>query len=170
VFRAVTAAPSLPSALYDLLDAGVIVYVGTRSAALEPDAVMGFGMHAPGGSTEITVFIAAAFASAALADLRDNGQIAITIADPTTNRAMQLKGSWIGERRVTDGDRAFLQRYREQLTCQLALVGVPRSVSRRLVWWPVVALQVQVTEVFDQTPGPGAGNRAQDVVAGGRRA
>lgn len=159
----------MPNALFTLLDAGVIMYVGTRSADLEPESVIGFGLRAERGASEVTVFIAAPLSGAALAHLRDNGQIAISLTDPTTNRAMQLKGGWIGERRTTDDDRAFLERYREQLTRQLAIVGVPRSVTRRFTWWPAVALRVQVTQVFDQTPGPAAGRVCTDAIAEGRR-
>lgn len=146
------------------------MYVGTRSATMEPESVIGAGLRARRDSNEVTVFIATELAGAALTDLRDNGQVAVSITDPTTNRAMQLKGVWVGERRVTDDDRAFLERYREQLAHQLGIVGVPRSVTRRFAWWPAVALLVQVGEVFDQTPGPGAGHPARDVISGGRRA
>jgi hypothetical protein len=161
--------PALPNALFTLLEAGVIMYVGTRSADLEPESVIGFGLRAERSTNEITVFIAAALSTTALAHLRDNGQIAIALTDPTTNRAMQLKGVWLGERRTTEDDRAFLERYRDQLVRQLAIVGVPRSVTKRFTWWPAVALRVQVTQVFDQTPGPAAGRVCTDGIAEGRR-
>lgn len=134
------------------------MYVGTRSADGDPDSVLAFGLRASPDATEITVFVAAAIAGGVLAHLRDNGQIAIAVTSPPTHRAMQLKGTWIGERRATDDDRAFVERYRDKLVRQLGIVGVPRSMARRFLWWPLVALRVQITDVFEQTPGPKAGH------------
>src|SRR5678816_226857 len=106
-----------------------------------------------------TVFLSAALSGNALADLRDNGQMALTVICPVDNRAIQIKGLWLGERRTGDDDRAFLSRYREALTDALGLVGVPRSVWHRISWWPAVALRMEVREVYVQTPGPSAGRR-----------
>jgi hypothetical protein len=40
---------------------------------------------------------------------------------------------------------------------QLAAVGVSRTLSRRVAWFPSVAIEVRVSEMFEQTPGPNAG-------------
>ncbi len=36
---------------------------------------------------------------------------------------------------------------------------MPRAIARRMIWWPSVAIEIEVADVFVQTPGPGAGAR-----------
>ena len=87
--------------------------------------------------------------------------MAVTLVRPTDHRALQIKGIWLGERRTSDDDRAFLTRYRDEMLQEMGLVGVPRSRWRRLAWWPSVALRMEVRDVFVQTPGPSAGRRCE---------
>jgi hypothetical protein len=87
--------------------------------------------------------------------------MALTLVRPTDHRAIQLKGTWLGERRTDEADRAHVERQRDALTQELGLVGVPRSLWRRIVWWPSLALRMEVREVYVQTPGPKAGQACQ---------
>ena len=148
---------ALPPELLALLDGPSIMHLGTRDAALQPMSAFAFGLKIDGDGREVTVFLPATIADKMLANLRDNGQMALTIVRPTDNRALQLKGTWLGERRADDQDRALVERQRDALTQELGLVGVPRSTWRRFVWWPSLALRMEVREVFVQTPGPKAG-------------
>jgi hypothetical protein len=150
---------AVPAELQGLLEEPVILHVATRNAAMEPMSIMAFGLERVGDGRELTVFLAAVVAADTLANLRDNGQMALTLVRPTNHRAIQIKGTWLGERRTDEADRELLARYRETAVEELSRVGVPRSVWERVVWWPVVALRMEVREVFVQTPGPGAGRR-----------
>jgi hypothetical protein len=40
---------------------------------------------------------------------------------------------------------------------ELKAIGVPAALSQALITEPAVAVEIAVTDVFDQTPGPGAG-------------
>ncbi len=148
---------SLSADLFELLEGPSIMHLGTRDPQLQPLSVLAFGLRVEGDGQELTVFVPAALSDLPLRNLRDNGQMALSAVRPTDNRALQIKGLWLGERRTDDADRAFLTRYREALTEELGLVGVPRSMWRRVIWWPAVALRMETREVFVQTPGPGAG-------------
>lgn len=134
-----------------------IAYLATRTAALEPCAVLILALQPNADGREVTVFLPAAMAPAAMPNLRDNGQMAVTVVCPTTAQSVQIKGVWLGERRTDEADRAFLSAYRDALTAEMGLVGVPRSSWRRMTWWPCLALRMEVRETFVQTPGPGAG-------------
>ncbi|HVT07771.1 MAG TPA: pyridoxamine 5'-phosphate oxidase family protein [Polyangia bacterium] len=149
---------ALSDDLFSILEGPSIMYLGTRNAALEPMSVLAFGLRVEGDGREITVFLPAALAELPLRNLRDNGQMALNIVRPTNNRALQLKGTWLGERRTDEGDRAFVSAYRDALTQELGLVGIPRSMWRRVAWWPSLALRMELRDVFVQTPGPGAGD------------
>ena len=48
---------------------------------------------------------------------------------------------------LREGDRAF------------AVIGIPRALTRGLLWWPSTAVDFEVSDVYTQTPGPDAGER-----------
>lgn len=157
---------ALSDDLFPILEGPSIMYLGTRNAALEPMSVLAFGLRVEGDGRELTVFLPAALAELPLRNLRDNGQMALNLVRPTNHRALQLKGTWLGERRTDGSDRAFVSAYRDALTQELGLVGVPRSMWRRVAWWPSLALRMELRDVFVQTPGPGAGAACGQPVAG----
>jgi hypothetical protein len=148
---------TLPPDLFCLLEGPAVQHLVTRSATLAPASALGFGVRTEPDSSNVTVFVPARVAPFVLDNLRDNGQMALTAVSPTDNRAVQIKGLWLGERRIDDDDRAFLLRYRDAVANVLNLVGVPRSRWRQVAWWPTVALRMEVREAYVQTPGPGAG-------------
>jgi hypothetical protein len=150
---------SVPPDLLKLLDEPVIMHLGTRNAALEPISILAFGVELVGDGREITVFVPAITSGETMANLRDNGMLALAMTRPTNHHALQIKGAWLGERRTTEADHERLARYRDALTQEMGLVGVPRSIWLRLLWWPAIALRMEVREVFVQTPGKGAGRR-----------
>jgi hypothetical protein len=151
----------MPPELACLLEGPSIIYVATRNADLVPASTMAFGLQVTPGGREVTVFVPAATSTDTLDNLRDNGQMAISFVRPSDHAATQVKGTWLGERRTDDADRAFISRYRDALVEEINLVGVPRSIWTRVVWWPCLALRMEVRDVFVQTPGPGAGRRLE---------
>jgi hypothetical protein len=159
---------AVPLDLLKLLDEPVIMHLGTRNAALEPAQVLAFGIERVGDGREVTVFVPAVTSGETLANLRDNGMLALSLVRPTDHRSLQIKGAWLGERRTTEADHERLARYRDALAEEMGLVGIPRSIWLRLIWWPAVALRMEVREVFVQTPGSSAGRRL-DAAAGGPR-
>ena len=157
---------ALPPELYALLDGRCVMYIATRNAALEPLSVFAFGLQTGADDGEVTVFVPATLSPMILANLRDNGQMAVTLVRPSDHRSLQIKGVWLGERRTTDDDRAFLTRYRDGMLQEMGQVGVPRSVWNRIAWWPAVALRMEVRDTFVQTPGPSAGRRCERAATG----
>jgi hypothetical protein len=152
---------ALPPELYELLGGPAVMYLATRNAALEPLSALAFGVQPSSDGRELTVFLPAAMSPPTLANLRDNGQMAISLVRPSDHRAVQIKGVWLGERRTTDEDRAFLTRYRDATLGEMSTVGVPRSVWARVAWWPALALRMEVQGTFIGTPGPSAGRRCE---------
>jgi hypothetical protein len=148
---------SLPDDLFQLLVGPSIMHLATRDADLQPMSVLAFGLRIDAGGSEATVFLPVRLSEVPLRNLRDNGQMALSVVHPTTVRALQLKGLWLGERRTDEDDRVFLSQYFDALTQELGMVGVPRSIWRRLLWWPALALRMELRDVFVQTPGPSAG-------------
>jgi hypothetical protein len=160
---------ALPPELHELLDGPSITYLATRNAKLEPLSALAFGMQAAHDGRELTVFLPAVVSPPTMANLRDNGQMALSLVCPSDHRALQIKGIWLGERRTTDDDRAFLQRYRDKMLGEMSTVGVPKSIWARLSWWPAIALRMEVRDTFVGTPGPSAGRRCEPAPHPGER-
>src|SRR5688572_8847549 len=152
-------APLLSDEIVELISSGVDVYVATRDSQMKPESMLAMGLEPHADRGEVTVYLPETLAAATLANLADNGAIAVTLSRASDLRTMQLKGRCKHVRPSAESDREKQLVFRAALTEQLAFVGVPRSATRRLVWWPSVAVEFQVTDVFVQTPGPRAGER-----------
>ncbi len=151
------AAPPISEELLEHLASGVDIVVATRDAALSSESMLAMGAKAHPDRRTITVYLPTAQADATLRNLEENGQIAITAIRPSTHKAVQLKGRFKAQRNSGPSDRELQLLQRAALVEDMAVVGVPRSATRRLVWWPSVAVDVEVDSVFAQTPGPNAG-------------
>jgi hypothetical protein len=141
----------------DLLGSGVVMSLGTRGAALVPECVPAMGSRVHRDRRTLTVFVARALLGETLANIDDNGQVAVCLTRPSDEQSMQLKGRARSVREATDADRGALELARGGMVEQLAVVGMPRAMSRRMAFWPSVAIDIEVKDVFVQTPGPTAG-------------
>ena len=149
----------IDDAARELLASGVTIEVATRDAALAPDLTSGAGVAVRDPSTILVYLPKCRPTERALRNLEDNGQIAATFTRPSDDRGLQVKGKVRSVREATQDDRCVQEMYRGGLAEQFALVGVPRSVTRRLRFFPSVVVEIDVREVYDQTPGPRAGAR-----------
>lgn len=143
--------------LSELIASGVDIYVSTRDAGLVPESMLAMGVKADADRCGITVYLPEARARSTLENLKDNGQIAITLTRPSDHKAVQLKGRVRQIRESGPSDRELQAVHRAALVEQFAMVGVPRGATRRLIWWPSIAVEVELENVFTQTPGPHAG-------------
>jgi len=141
----------------ELLGSGVVMVLATRDADLEPECVPALGARAHRDRRTLTVFVSRAMLGATLANIEDNGQVAVTVTRPLDEQSMQIKGKSRSVRDATDADRPVQEQLRGAKIEQLAGIGMPRPLARRMAFWPSVAIDIDVTDVFVQTPGPTAG-------------
>src|SRR5690606_25762358 len=99
----------------------------------------------------------AARSGQALANLRSNGRVALTVGDPVSYRSIQFKGSFIGSGPPSEADEVWLAAYRESFLVNTSLVGDPPNVIHNMWLDEVVRVSMSVERAFDQTPGPVAG-------------
>src|SRR5262245_51070989 len=90
--------------LVGFLESGVIMYVATRSADLEPEAVPGVGAKVDVGTDHLTVYVPEPAAAVTMANLRDNAQIALATVDVTNHKSLQLKGEFVSARPTDEAD------------------------------------------------------------------
>lgn len=140
-----------------LLESGVAVLVGTGDNASHPRVDYGWGPRLRPDRLTIDVFLDTARAGRALANLKVNPKIAMTVADVVSYRSVQLKGTFRETRAANDGDHAWVQQRREAFLSATSLIGDPPDLVRNLWLDDILCVTFVVEAAFDQTPGPGAG-------------
>jgi hypothetical protein len=149
--------PIIGAELAAFMARGVAVIVATRNHDLQPEITRGWGPHVSDGGRRLTLGVSVPAASATRHNLEANGEIAITFSLPTTYRSVQVKG-----RATLDGDPSPEQLSRMESHLGLfvedvAQIGLPDRVASRLMTPPFAAVTCSVRELYDQTPGAGAG-------------
>jgi hypothetical protein len=149
----------IPQSIVTLLETGVSVMVGTRNSSLMPECTRAWGIRVGTKRDSVTIFLSKAFAGHTLENLRDNGQIAVTCTRPTDHVTCQLKGQVKSMKSVISADREVSRRWHREFIAELKAIGVPPALGEAWIAEPTVAVEITVSDVFDQTPGPGAGKK-----------
>jgi len=154
-------AVTLPAELVELVESGVSIMVGTRDSRLRPEAVRAVGCSVGDDRRTLSIALNEATSRRTIANLEAGSSMAVTFNRPSDHRSMQMKGPCVGLRKGTAADEENVRRYLAAFTEALYLVGVSRAASRRVRGVPCVVAQIEVRELFEQTPGPVAGNRLE---------
>lgn len=139
------------------LQQGIGIYIGTRNAALEPNGARCIAARVELDGAQIVVYLADVAAARILPDLETTGQAAVTFGRPVDERAVQVKGLFVASRPARDDERATLESQWEGFTRQLEMIGVARQARGAWPKWPATAITLKPTALFEQTPGPAAG-------------
>ena len=150
---------SLPDELVELVESGVTILVGTRDARLRPECVRAVGASVRGDRRAIRVVLNEATSARTAANAAAGSPVAVTFSRAADHRTVQLKGRCLRVGAGTPEDHELARRYLSAFTEALYVVGVSRALARRLRVEPCLAIEVEVGELFQQTPGPEAGQR-----------
>ena len=141
------------------LEQGVGIYIGTRNEALEPNGARAIAARIERDGARLVVYLASVAAARILPDLEQNGLAAVTFGRPVDERACQVKGTFVEARPARDDERPLLDAQWEGFTRQLEMIGVAREARSAWPTWPATAIALKPTAVFEQTPGPAAGQQ-----------
>jgi len=151
-----------------------IGFAGARDGELIPRGHRISGWRTDPSGRTITVFIPASWTAGLLDALRSNGQIAITLEEVGTHETYQIKGRYLRDRAVRPDEIDIASESRERFVKALLAMfpGEPvGAMLRASLPSPTLAVEIDVREVFLQTPGPEAGRRIapapQDQVTAG---
>ena len=148
----------LDKSLTEFLEQGLAIHIGTRNAAFRPNGCRVTAVRVEDQGRHLVAFIPTAAGPAVLEDLRSNGQAALSMARPTDDRAVQVKGEFVSMRDADESDGAFALAQWQSLLAELDAIGLAQLTSTSTwLMWPCVAVKIRVTAVFSQTPGPEAG-------------
>lgn len=141
------------------LESGLAIVVGTRDAALRPDGAAALALRVQPDGVHVTLYLSEPSAARLAPSLAQCPRIAVVLDQPSSHRACQIKGEVISTRVATDAERPELDRQREALDRDLESLAIPPAMFSNWQVWPSTALEIRADELFEQTPGPGAGNR-----------
>jgi hypothetical protein len=154
---------SISDELKTFIEGPVSVLVGTRDSRLVPEITRAWGPRVSEDRQRVSLYVPVATSRKTLDNLEGNGEIAVTFSLPTNYRTFQLKGRHATTGEPDDTELEVVERHRDAF----ATVNEPLGQSRRRVeaFWraeiETSAVLVKIffapEQVFDQTPGPGAG-------------
>ncbi len=139
---------------------GVAISVATSDEDLRPCFARGFGPDLAEDGRSLRLCVTAPPGSGVRANLERRCRIAIGFSPPTIARAVQLKGvvETVGELELAD--RRRMARHLGAFIAEAEQMGMSEPLVRRFAAAvDCVAVTCAVDEVYDQTPGPTAGQR-----------
>ena len=147
----------MEAAIVELMESPCSLIVGTVDADGLPDATRGWGVLVLDGGAQIRLLLAAN-AAVTLRNLRSTGRIALTATNFRTFDSVQVKGVVLAVEEATDADRARFEKFCADCVRTLHTIDdTPEALIWRFMPSGVVACIMTADELFDQTPGPGAG-------------
>ena len=155
----------IPPELEALIGRCASVMVGTRDPELVPELVRAWGPRVSRDRKHVSVCVAMTAGAKTIENLRDNARVAVTFALPANSNAIQVWGRCTGTGQPDREDLAAVQQHRDAFAEVNKGIGVPLPFiealwQRELAGSPVmVRIQFVAEQIFNQTPGPGAGSR-----------
>lgn len=143
--------------LAGFLESGLAIVIATRDDDLQPDGAPAWAVRVHPDLTHVTVYTSIKSGQAMLRNLDRHPEIAVVLDRPSTHRACQIKGVLTGSRRARPAERDQIGAQLESFRADLEMIGIPRAMTAGWKPWPCLALEIETTHVFEQTPGPGTG-------------
>lgn len=143
--------------LAEFLQSGLGIHVGTRNERLEPCGCRAIAIKVEDDGRHVVVYLPKAASPQIFENLRTNGQLAVSMARPVDERAVQVKGLMLFSWDAKPEDEAFARVQWAGFLGQLDAIGLPGVTTSSWKVFPSVAVRFKVTAVFNQTPGPDAG-------------
>ena len=144
----------------ELIARRVSILVASRDASHRAHIARSVGCRVGESARRLTIFLTASTSQSVLADLRANALIAVVFTEPTTHRAMQIKGADALVSPIEPGDEQVVGAYLDRFIAEIGQIGFPSNIAHTILGHApsdLVAVSFTPQAVFDQTPGPNAG-------------
>jgi hypothetical protein len=148
--------PVFDAATREFLKRPLAIMLGSVDQLNTPDATRSSGVAVLDDRRLRIVF--SADAVTARANAVPGARVSLLASDVTTYESVQWKGTvLVGPSPRTAGDIALTHAYLDVFASGIERIGMSRDFIRRLCSLDTVAIEVEVDEEYDQTPGAGAG-------------
>jgi hypothetical protein len=138
----------------------VSIVAASRDASNAPRLARALGCRVSADRRHVTLLLPTLQAGALIAAIRATGAVAAAFNQPSTHRAIQVKGAAATIGPADPGDARLAARYVDAFVADIALLGYSDALGRALLWHDpaeLVAVAFTPGAVFTQTPGPRAG-------------
>jgi hypothetical protein len=144
-----------------LLHTPMTILIATADERLRPHFLRAYGVEIAADRGLVTVFAPEPVAAPTLANLAQRKAIALTIASMEDLTGVQLKGDVIAIKPGGDDANRAIDENQERVAAMMRRhIGEHHAeLWKQRVTRPVVAITFAVRDVFNQTPGKGAGAR-----------
>ncbi len=143
--------------LLERIGAGMSLVVGTVSRGAEPRVARAWASSIV-ATDPLRVRVLMSADDPEAVDNLETGNVSLTGTDVPTLQSAQLKGTVVLVEPATPADVERVATHTDAFfQAVLEIDGFPLSLMRRLLPHEVVAFEMVVNEMFDQSPGPGAG-------------
>jgi hypothetical protein len=149
--------PVLTADLRQFLEGPNSIIVATQDGGLMPEAARALVLRCGEDGDSVTMWLPVSEAPRTVANLKADPRIAVAVELPSMHITRQLKGVATKVGNAPAKRRALLDEAFEAFTLQCLAIGLPRRLLDRVVRWPATEITMRVESVFEQTPGPGAG-------------
>lgn len=143
--------------LQEWLQPGASIIVATADAEGVPAACRGIAIAAGKEPDTLIVYLSAATAHEALANIATTRRMAVAASHPLSHRTVQVKGVTRGVKLAPAADEPFVRQRWDAFAGVLDEIGMPRRIVLGAAHWPAFAVEMSIEQIFDQTPGPNAG-------------
>ena len=149
----------IPNEVFELLSQPMAGHLGTRDKKLTTTETFIWGLKINDDKQTVTVFIPEKGSTKQISNLTDNKQTSLFINHVISYVSFQLKGEYLSHHIANANEEDLIDKYIANFYEYLSKHGYPREIVDQFAIKPAVAITFKVTEVFTQTPGPGAGTK-----------
>jgi hypothetical protein len=148
-----------------LLAGPVAISIASRDASLRPSVAHAYGCRVVNNGTRIRLFVLKSEARQLLIDVMENGEVATVYSDVRSFRSLQIKGSDAMVEAFDAEDAAAQVLHHRTTADELVALGYAAPLAHgyfsvpRKAEFATIAFTPQ--DIFQQTPGPGAGDRLE---------
>ena len=142
-------------------DVTLAMCLGTRDANLRPDFCRVVG-SALSDDNVFKFYIGKKASDQATSNLDDNGRIALTMVNPFNYQCLQIKGRYIRYYEADSLDMANIRKYLDSFGEVMKKLGIPEDSPYNWPHDPGLVIEMELDEVYEQTPKKGAGEKLED--------
>jgi hypothetical protein len=139
-------------------ESGMSIIVGSVDASGTPACCRGIALISADQLKTATVYVPLATSRDIVANAAITRRLAVVASHPITHVSVQVKGTVRELRLAGDGEEELVRDRMGRFADIITDIGVPRRLSRSLNCWPAFAIELAIDDVYEQTPGPNAGD------------
>jgi hypothetical protein len=140
-----------------LVGQGVAVVVATRDGELRPEVGRAWGPSLSEDGARLSVCVEGGPDSAMARNLEAGSPVAAMITRLAAVTSVQLKGRVVEVAAPTQDRLDTVADHVDRFVAETGMLGVSEATARAFVGPELLAVTMEVTERFDETPGAGAG-------------